>query len=96
MLAAAIEARASIILTWNLKHFPESETAKYNIAVRDPDSFLTALWADDAETVAAVVDAARANLRLSEPTAEEYLQALENQGLKSFVSLIRATSSGDR
>jgi predicted nucleic acid-binding protein len=94
VLAAAIEAHASIILTWNLKHFPESETAKHNIAVRDPDSFLTALCGDDAETVAAVVDAARANLRLSEPTAEEYLQALENQGLKSFVSLIRATSSG--
>ena len=96
VLAAAIEARASIILTWNLKHFPELETAKYNIAVRDPDSFLTALCGDDAETVAAVVDAARANLRLSEPTAEEYLQALENQGLKSFVSLIRSTTSGGR
>ena len=96
VLAAAIEAGASIILTWNLKHFPESETAKYNVAVRDPDGFLTALCGEDAETVAAVVDAARANLRLSEPTAEEYLQALENQGLKSFVTLIRATSSGDR
>ena len=56
-------SQASIILTWNLKHFPESETAKYNIAVRDPDSFLTALCGEDAETVAAVVDAARANLR---------------------------------
>src|SRR5712691_8591337 len=94
VLAAAIEARASIILTWNLKHFPESETAKHDIAVRDPDSFLTALCGDGAETVAAVVDAARANLRLSEPTAEEYLQALENQGLKSFVSLIRITTRG--
>lgn len=94
VVAAAIEAHASIILTWNLKHFPESETAKHNIAVRDPDSFLTVLCRDGAETVAAVVDAARANLRLSEPTAEEYLQALENQGLKSFVSLIRTTSRG--
>jgi hypothetical protein len=64
--------------------------------VRDPDDFLTALCGEDAETVTAVVDAARANLRLSEPTAEEYLQALENQGLKSFVTLIRATSSGGR
>jgi predicted nucleic acid-binding protein len=96
VLAAAIEARASIILTWNLKHFPETETAKHNIAVRDPDSFLTALWREDAEMVAAVVDAARANLRLSEPTAEEYLQALEGQRLKAFVPLIRATSSGAR
>jgi predicted nucleic acid-binding protein len=96
VLAAAIEARASIILTWNVKHFPESQTAKHTIAVRDPDTFLTALCGDDAETVAAVVDAARANLRLSEPTAEEYLQALENQGLKSFVSLIRTTTRGGR
>jgi predicted nucleic acid-binding protein len=95
VLAAAIEAHASIILTWNLRHFPESETARYNIAARDPDSFLTALCGSDAEAVAAVVDAARANLKLSEPTAEEYLRALENQGLKSFVSLIRATSSSE-
>jgi hypothetical protein len=64
--------------------------------VRDPDNFLTALSGEDAETIAAVVDAARANLRLSEPSAEEYLQALENQGLKSFVSLVRAMSSGGR
>ncbi len=94
VLAAAIEAGASIILTWNLRHFPETETAKHNIAVRDPDSFLSALYSDNAETVAAVVDAARANLRHSEPTNEEYLQALEKQGLKSYVSLIRAASSG--
>jgi len=96
VLAAAIKARASIILTWNLRHFPESETAKHNIAIRDPGSFLTALCDEDPETVAAVVDAARANLRRSEPTAEEYLQALEKQGLKVFVSLIRAMSSGAR
>lgn len=96
VLAAAIEARASIILTWNLRHFPESETARHNIAARNPDTFLTALCGADTETGAAVVDAARANLRLSEPTDEEYFQALENQGLKSFVSLLRTTPGGGR
>ena len=87
---------ASIIRDLEPQAFSESETAKYNVAVRDRDGYLTALCGEATETVAAVVDAARANLRLSEPTAEEYLQALENQGLKSFVTLIRATSSGDR
>lgn len=96
VVAAAIKAHASVILTWNLKHFPESETGKHNIAVRDPDSFLTALCREDTEVVGAVVDAARANLRISEPTADEYIQALEGQGLKTFVSLIRATSHGAR
>jgi predicted nucleic acid-binding protein len=91
VLAAAIEARATIILTWNIKHFPESETVKHNVVARDPDSFLTALYHADAESVATAVDAARANLRVSQPTEQEYLQTLESQGLKSFVFQIRAT-----
>src|SRR5215510_1544942 len=40
VLAAAIAARASAIVTWNLRHFPTSTMVKYSIAVRDPDSFL--------------------------------------------------------
>jgi predicted nucleic acid-binding protein len=92
VLAAAIAARASAILTWNLRHFPASEMAKHNIVARDPDSFLAELCNEAPETIAAVVDAARANLLRSEPTAEEYLQALRNQGLGTFVSMIRATT----
>jgi predicted nucleic acid-binding protein len=94
VLAAAIEAHATIILTWNVKHFPSAELAKHNIAASDPDTFLTMLYRENAETVSAVVEAARANLRISEPTIEQYLQGLQDQGLKSFASNVRAGMSG--
>jgi len=94
VLAAAIEARATIIPTWNVKHFPSAELAKYNIAASDPDTFLTMLYRANAETVAAVVEPARANLRISEPTIEQYLEALQDQGLRTFASIVRAGLSG--
>jgi hypothetical protein len=94
VLAAAIEARARVIRTWNVKHFPSTELAKHNIAASDPDTFLTMLYRADAETLSAVVEAARANLRISEPTIEQYLQALQDQGLRLFVSIVRAGMSG--
>jgi len=89
VLAAAIEGGASVILTWNLRHFPTAETTKYNVAVRDPDSFLTALCDEEPDAVAAVIAGARTNLTRSEPTMEEYLLALEKQGLRSFVARTR-------
>ena len=96
VLAAAIAARASTILTWNVKHFPDAETAKLNVDVRDPDVFLTVLAGEDPDAITAVVDAARANLRITEPTAEEYLLALDRQGLKAFVAHIRNRETAGR
>lgn len=93
VLAAAIAAGATTILTWNLGHFPASATAPFGVAARDPDTFLTELASDDPERIAAIVDAARANLRVTAPTADEYLLALERQGLKRFAGQIRATGS---
>jgi predicted nucleic acid-binding protein len=91
VLAAAIAARASMILTWNVRHFPASLLAMHHVNALDPDSFLADLHDRDPETVAAVLDAARANLRRSEPAFEDYLQALEKQGLATFISKIRAS-----
>ena len=50
--------------------------------------FLTSLYRENAEIVSAVVEAARANLRMSEPTIEEYMEALLDQGLRSFASIV--------
>ncbi len=92
VLAAAIEAHASLIITWNLRHFPAPELTKYGIAARAPNSFLSELCRAEPETMVAVVDAARANLRRTEPSKEEHLQALEAQGLKIFASIVRQSA----
>jgi predicted nucleic acid-binding protein len=59
VLAAAIIAQASMILTWNTRHFPASALDAHRIKVLDPDSFLVDLCDRDPETITAVLDAAR-------------------------------------
>jgi hypothetical protein len=90
VVAAAIAAHASIILTWNARDFPFPTLAQFDITALNPDDFLSSIHDQDPEGGRAALDAARANLRRSEPTLEEYLQALANQGLTTFVSKIRA------
>jgi len=41
VLAAAIKTNANIIVTNNLKHFPNDYLAKYGLAAKDADNFLT-------------------------------------------------------
>ena len=89
VLATAIASGASTILTWNMKHFPKSVTVAHGVMAHNPDRFLTALATRDIEMAAAVVDSARANLRRTVPTAKEYLTALQQQGLKSFVKKLQ-------
>jgi predicted nucleic acid-binding protein len=90
VLAAAIAARASVIVTWNVRHFPARQMARYDVVARDPDRFLVALHDGDPDVVAAVVEAARTNLRRSAPTAAAYRRSLEKQGLTTFVARLRA------
>lgn len=89
VLAAAIEAGASTIVTWNVRHFPDSQMNTYGIQACDPDSLLARLFRSGPEAVTAVVDSARSNLRRSAPEFDEYLEALRQQGLEQFVALLR-------
>lgn len=49
--AAAIQANASVIVTFNLKHFPSESLARFDIEARHPDLFLTDLNDIDAKLV---------------------------------------------
>jgi hypothetical protein len=42
VVAAGIAASASIILTWNLPHFPAMELRKFGLRRETPDAFLSA------------------------------------------------------
>ena len=52
LVAAAVKANAQVIVTSNLKDFPPSSLAEWEIEARHPDSFLMDLYALDPETVA--------------------------------------------
>ena len=44
VLAAAIKGRASLIVTFNLKHFPPSALRQFNIDAVHPQDYLLTLW----------------------------------------------------
>lgn len=56
VLAAAIQAKASVIVTSNTKDFPNSVLDQYGIAAQRPDAFLLALCENHAPTIRAVVN----------------------------------------
>jgi hypothetical protein len=88
VLAAAIEAGASILLTFNLADFPSASLALHGVAARHPDDFLCELHAADPEAVEAAVNLARENLTVTAPTMGEFMAALERQRLVRFVDRI--------
>ena len=55
VLAAAIEGRAQILLTNNLKDFPSRLVARYNIIPRGVDSFLLELYNEHPKIVGPII-----------------------------------------
>jgi hypothetical protein len=89
VVAAAIESGATAVITWNLKDFPREPLAQRGIEALSPDDFLTAIYDDDSETMVAVVEEARLNLRRTTPSYDGYVAELERSGLTTFVSRLR-------
>ena len=89
VLAAAIEADASVLLTLNLADFPYASLTAHGIVTRDPDNFLCELHASDPEAAEAAVDAARHNLRITTPEMGEFIDILERQRLVTFAACLR-------
>jgi hypothetical protein len=56
VLAAAVRARVDLLVTANVKDFPESATAPYGIKVAPPDDFLVDLLGFDEKLVLEVID----------------------------------------
>ena len=44
ILAAAIRAQAGVIVTYNIRHFPEDALDSYGIETQHPDEFVTHLY----------------------------------------------------
>lgn len=89
VLAAAIEAGASILLTFNLRHFPSEALAPFGIAAREPDGFLCDVYDEDPEATMASVEAACENLSISAPTMRDFVDFLERQRLPNFAERLR-------
>jgi predicted nucleic acid-binding protein len=94
VLAAAIETRADVIVTFNTRDFPEDVTAQYRIRIRvtDPDTFVLELLSAHPAEVHAAARAQRANLRNPPRSVDEYLSDLEIGGLPRTAAALRLPS----
>jgi hypothetical protein len=86
VVAAAIAAKASLIVTWNRKDFPAKELAKHGVKAQNPDAFLTSLYSAAPDATVAATANARKNLRVSRTGPEVFLTELRRQKLRRFVA----------
>jgi predicted nucleic acid-binding protein len=90
VVAAAIQARADAIVTFNLKDFPVAALRPLRLEALHPDEFIR--HQIDLDTAAVLVAAQRHRAALRNPpkTPAEYLETLERQSLPKTVAALRA------
>ena len=89
VLAAAIRTRASVIVTFNLKDFPNEVLEPFGIEAQHPDEFLTHVLDLAPGGVCAAVKHQRAALKNPPKSVEELLTTLEQQQLPETVARLR-------
>jgi hypothetical protein len=92
VLAAAIKCGANVIVTFNIKDFPESALAPYGIEALHPDDFLTYQLDLAPSQIVTAAKRQRSILRNPPKSVEEYLLTLESNGLTQTVSALRRYS----
>ena len=89
VLAAAIKAKASVIVTYNLKDFPDSKLNPHNIEAQHPDAFITDLI--DLHPLQVVEAMNRCHQRRKNPPCsfDDYLAQVRRQELPNTVSMVK-------
>ncbi|CAI8714104.1 PIN domain-containing protein [Pseudomonas sp. IT-P260] len=90
VLAAAIRCGAGVIVTFNLKDFPDTCLAPYGLEAQHPDEFVENLFHLDQAVVIAAAQRQRQQLKLPPIAVEPFLDLLQRQGL---VESVRALSA---
>ncbi len=89
VLAAAIRACASSIITYNLKDFPSKVLEKYEIEAQHPDKFILGLLELYPKVVCQAVRLHRSSLKNPPKSITEYLNTLKQQQLDQTVERLR-------
>jgi len=84
VLAAAVEAKATVIVTFNLSDFPASALAAFGIQALHPDTFLCSLLQEAPASFTAAVALHYASLRRPPKTREEYVATLRQNRLNQL------------
>lgn len=89
VLAAAIVGRCDVIVTRNLKDFPDAALAPYDIEAQDPDEFLHNHLSLAPGHFCSVIRTVRGRLKNPPYGVEQYLDSLTRQGLVATVAELR-------
>ncbi len=88
VLAAAVTAQASVIVTFNLSDFPPTVLEVYGMKAQHPDDFILRLLEMSPELVFLAVRRQRESLRNPSKTVEELLATLQQQGLRKTTDFL--------
>jgi hypothetical protein len=80
VLAAAVAGRADVLVTENLKDFPESTTGRFGLIVTDQDGFLLDLLDLYPSAVLAALRGQSSRYRREPRTTDDLLTVLANPG----------------
>jgi predicted nucleic acid-binding protein len=89
ILAAAIASEANVIVTFNLKDFPDSVLSKYSIEAKHPDDFIVDIIDLNPLKVMAALETARMRFKNPPKTFDEYMEILVKQELSKSVTIFR-------
>ncbi len=90
VLAAAIVGRCDVIVTQNLKDFPDAALAPFEIVAQHPDEFLRNHLSLAPGVVCSAVRKVRARLLKPPYSVEDYLATLTRQGLVATVGELQS------
>ena len=90
VVAAAIAAGASIILTWNLRDFPATVLKKYSLHAQTPDVFFADIYDQAPDLAVGALANARRNLNKSRVSASDFVDILNNQKLRQLAKRMRS------
>jgi len=96
VLAAAIEAGAEIILTYNLRDFPAAVLAIYGITALHPDEFLCRQMTEEPTLVMEVIEKMRVKRKRPEISQEQLLSKLSRLSIPEFVRMLREAGYGSQ
>ena len=88
VLAAAIRCGAGVIVTFNLKDFPDVLLAPFGIEAQHPDEFVENLFHLDPSVVVAAAQRQRQQLKNPVMDIESFLNLLQRQGLSRSVQAL--------
>lgn len=89
VLAAAVVSRAEVIVTNNLKDFPEHALSPYDVVAVSPDAFLCSIMEVRLKTMITIVERQAADLHHPPMTVERVLESIAAGGASDFAERVR-------